>query len=171
MSTNRQRWHGYLRGAVTALVLSLLVGCRLPTRYVIPEGYEGWVVVGYEFPGCKPMPRDGLWRVVELDGNGRFCTSSDFPTGWSRLREFCWEMNEEFCTNLHDGAEGPEYPQIFNQVVHGTTVALGQPELNREQPFETFFVGTEPPIPGEEFPYRESMKWFDEASREFDRYK
>ncbi len=128
-------------------------------------------MAGYEFPGCDPMAKDGLWHIVEFDRNGRFCTSSSFPTGWSRPDEYCWGASKEACTTEYEGAEGPEYPAVFNNVVHGTAIAIGQPELSSEQPFETFFVGTEPPIPGEEFPYRESMKWFDEAEKEFEQYK
>jgi hypothetical protein len=70
---------------ILALAIVALCGsaCRTrnPVHLVLPESFRGFARLEVEQPSCPPIPqREGVF-VVELDENGRGCTSSAFPVG------------------------------------------------------------------------------------------
>jgi len=62
---------------------AVFIGCntRMPDRWLIPDGYVGWLVVQYKNPACAPLPTSGGYNVLRIPPNGRLCTSSPQPDG------------------------------------------------------------------------------------------
>jgi hypothetical protein len=54
-----------------------------PTRYELPPGYRGWVVVQFDDPNCPAMRSKGIYQVISISASGRGCTSNRPPKGWS----------------------------------------------------------------------------------------
>jgi hypothetical protein len=74
---------------ITMFVLALffLNQCTLPTqketiwKYIIPDGYQGYLAIHYECPGGKPLSRSDNMITVEFNDDGIYCTSeSAFAT-------------------------------------------------------------------------------------------
>jgi hypothetical protein len=70
-------------------VASGVSGC-LPDgyRYLVPEGYVGWVQIRFEIEGAPPLPREGRFRVARFPASGILETSEgplggDAPSSWS----------------------------------------------------------------------------------------
>ena len=53
-------------------------------RFLIPEGYTGWVRVEFEIPGAPPLPEDGGQTVVRIPSSGSLKTSSPEQYGWAK---------------------------------------------------------------------------------------
>jgi hypothetical protein len=83
---SRLRWIGIILGAIVGALFGITTICvavaaltghiSRPERWVIPAGYQGWIVVKYNDPTCLPTPNDGLYRVFRVSSDGRVCTSS-----------------------------------------------------------------------------------------------
>ena len=69
-------------------VLDLFLHRRPPSLYLIPSGYIGWVKIEYRVPSAPPLPREGKYLLLVLDGDGSLQTSSNLPTGWAHDRSF-----------------------------------------------------------------------------------
>jgi hypothetical protein len=66
-------------------VAYLIALVHRPITYEIAEPYQGWVIVTYKKPGCKPLDRNAFSLVVHVDKSGRGCTSDPDPLdGWRR---------------------------------------------------------------------------------------
>lgn len=74
-------------------VLDLLLHRRPPSRFLIPAGYVGWVRVEYRVGSAAPLPREGKYLLVKVDGQGRLQTSTDLPSGWGRDQFFYYNGN------------------------------------------------------------------------------
>ena len=66
-----------------AVLAALLVTCntRTPERWLIPEGYVGWLVVQYDNAACAPLPIAGGYYVLRVSSSGRLCTSDKVVGG------------------------------------------------------------------------------------------
>jgi hypothetical protein len=53
-------------------------------RFLIPEGYSGWVRIEFEIPGAPPLPFEGGQTVLEIPPSGMLRTSSPEQYGWAR---------------------------------------------------------------------------------------
>ena len=69
-------------------VLDLFLQRRPPSLFLIPSGYIGWVKIEYRVPSAPPLPREGKYLLVVLDGDGSLQTSSNLPTGWAHDQFF-----------------------------------------------------------------------------------
>lgn len=49
---------------------------RLPYRFLIPEGYVGWVRVDFGVAGAPPLPAEDGYYVLKIPLTGRLKTSS-----------------------------------------------------------------------------------------------
>jgi hypothetical protein len=67
---------------VAAWISVISVLWHRPIRYEVPENFEGWVVITFENPNCRPMDSDGVFLVIKFDKSGRACTSDSDPEGW-----------------------------------------------------------------------------------------
>jgi hypothetical protein len=82
-----------LAGAVT---LALLTGCglwmgvsarhsiRLSSRFLIPEGYTGWVRIEFEVQGAPALPMEGGEFILRISPDGVLRTSSAERYGWAK---------------------------------------------------------------------------------------
>jgi hypothetical protein len=70
-----------LRLMMLFMVLPFLVNCVAvnPTmtewEYLVPEGYQGFLVIRYHCPGGIPLPRKDTRIIVQYDADGVFCTN------------------------------------------------------------------------------------------------
>lgn len=56
---------------------------RVPEKFVLADGYVGWVIVEYGNPSCPAsVERDGF-RVETVPADGVVCSSSSMPGGWA----------------------------------------------------------------------------------------
>ena len=53
-------------------------------RFLIPEGYRGWVRVEFEIPGAPPLPTEAGQTVIKIPPSGLLRTSSPEQYGWAR---------------------------------------------------------------------------------------
>lgn len=48
----------------------------LKYRFLIPEGYVGWIRVDFDVPGALPLPIEGGFYIIKFSESGRLQTSS-----------------------------------------------------------------------------------------------
>ena len=51
-------------------------------RFLIPEGYSGWVRIEFEAPGAPALPQEAGATVLRIPSSGRLRTSSPEQYGW-----------------------------------------------------------------------------------------
>jgi hypothetical protein len=73
---------------VTAFGLWLSVSARNSTRpasrFLIPEGYTGWIRIDFEVQGAPPLPIEGGESILKIPPDGVLRTSSAEQYGWAR---------------------------------------------------------------------------------------
>lgn len=68
-----------------------IVGCSLEGyRYIVPEGYVGWVRIRFEGTNARPLPREGRFRIARFPSSG-FLETSDSPLGGDAPSEWLYE--------------------------------------------------------------------------------
>lgn len=84
------------RIAVGALTVALLTGLALwlsvsarnstrpASRFLIPEGYIGWVRIEFGVQGAPPLPMEGGEYILKIPPDGVLRTSSAEQYGWAR---------------------------------------------------------------------------------------
>ena len=53
-----------------------------PMRFLIPEGYSGWVRIEFEVPGAPALPQEAGTTVLQIPSSGTLRTSSPEQYGW-----------------------------------------------------------------------------------------
>jgi hypothetical protein len=53
-------------------------------RFLVPEGYRGWVRVEFEIPGAPALPAERGQTVIKIPPSGLLRTSSPEQYGWAR---------------------------------------------------------------------------------------
>jgi uncharacterized protein DUF6843 len=53
------------------------------SRFVIPEGYTGWIRIEFEVQGAPPLPMEGGQYVIKIPPSGTLQTSSPEQYGWA----------------------------------------------------------------------------------------
>src|SRR2546425_12462112 len=63
---------------VLTVVAAATIGCtsRKRDRYLIPDGYAGWLCISYGVGGAPELPWDGGFRLVVFPPSGVVVTSS-----------------------------------------------------------------------------------------------
>jgi len=59
-------------------------------RFLIPEGYRGWVRVEFEIPGAPALPMEAGHAVLKIPPSGSLTTSSHEQYGWARDSYFVY---------------------------------------------------------------------------------
>jgi len=105
---------------------------RLSSRFLIPDGYVGWVKIEFQVLGATPVPAERDQYVFKIPANGMLRTSSPERYGWGQ-DEYYYE-NHGALRRLPTDADGR---LIWGKVngEHGSSSGPRQ--------FEEFFVGTE----------------------------
>lgn len=85
-----------MRLLVGVLTLALSIGLALwlgmsarnsayrSSRFLIPEGYTGWVRIEFEVQGAPPVPIEGSQYVLTIPSDGVLRTSSAEQYGWAK---------------------------------------------------------------------------------------
>ena len=67
--------------------LLTVCGCgtdqRRPDKFLIPNGYSGWVIVEHQVKGAAPIPVKGGYNVYTVPPGGRLKTSTAMADGWA----------------------------------------------------------------------------------------
>lgn len=56
---------------------------RTPDKIIIPDQYQGWVIIELENPTCPALSVVDGYMVYKVNNQGRFCTSSKQNKGWA----------------------------------------------------------------------------------------
>ena len=101
-------------------------------RFLIPEGYSGWVRVEFEIPGALPLPQDGGQTVVKIPSSGSLKTSSPEQYGWAKDSYAFYSSNS--VQPLPDSGAGRLIWGKINGEASGSS---------GKRKYEEFFVGTQ----------------------------
>jgi hypothetical protein len=100
-------------------------------RFLIPEGYSGWVRVEFEVSGAPQLPSEAGQTVVKIPASGILKTSSPEQYGWARDSYF---YSDASLRRLSDSGPG----RLVWGKINGEE---SNPAGKRK--YEEFFVGTE----------------------------
>jgi hypothetical protein len=129
----------------TALVAN---GCgqeRRPNRYLIPEGYVGWVKVYFNVKDAPELSIEDGRYLLKFPLSGILKTSSDIEFGWAEDEYFYYAGDERHSLKITGWGEGGMVWGGYNSsslnVVDGnfSTEALG----GKKDVYAGMFVGTE----------------------------
>ncbi len=101
-------------------------------RFLIPEGYSGWVRVEFEVPGASILPAEAGQTVVKIPPSGLLRTSSQEQYGWAK-DDYLFYSSDRVRT-LPDSGSGR---LIWGKLNAEESSASGK------RKYEEFFVGTE----------------------------
>lgn len=125
--TKRKRFLVVATSFAAALWWFFLPGERHPARYVIPEGFVGWVEIKYGRTNAMPLPMDKGTLVYRIPDSGLLETSMPLEYGIAK---------DEFISYSKQGSVRTlkSLPWVAGNLIWGT---------NNSQTEEFFFVGTE----------------------------
>jgi hypothetical protein len=83
-------WFGLVMGAAISMSAPIT---RHPTRFLIPDGYVGWVEVKYGDSNAFPFPMDQGTLICRIPDSGLLATSSLFEQGWAKDEYFYYSKN------------------------------------------------------------------------------
>ncbi|WP_379358885.1 MULTISPECIES: DUF6843 domain-containing protein [unclassified Paenibacillus] len=108
-----------------------IVSDRTTHKYLLPEGFTGWIQVTYEQPEHPPLKTEGKKLVYEVPPSGKIVTSSKNATGPMELNYIDQEgKQKQFRTDI--------------PLIHGLGTSSGESSTGELFPEKvTFFVGTE----------------------------
>lgn len=109
---------------------------RHPSRYVLPDGYVGWVVVHFNHPGAAPIELRDKELLFKIPESGVLYTSSEQEYGEARDHYLYRLPNGQF-RNLPNTGWG-KGGMVWDES-SGTIENPGAPDDHTEQ----FFIGTE----------------------------
>ena len=78
------------------VVLGFTAACTRERRdrYLIPEGYAGWLCVSYGVPGAPPLPMEEGFRLVVFPPDGLVSTSSPALIGEGYMNEYLYYVGD-----------------------------------------------------------------------------
>src|SRR4051812_49346695 len=119
---------------LTSAVLAS-AGCRSqihPSRYLLPEGYVGWVRIDFKMIDAPSTPVEDGYPLYKIPQSGILQTSSDFEFGEGPPDEYYYysgDSRRELKDELKDG--------VWTRGMIQRSWTSGG-----EKPIEYFFVGT-----------------------------
>jgi hypothetical protein len=107
-----------------------------PSRYLIPEGYVGWVKINFRIKGASALPVEDDHYLLKFPASGLLETSSDMEYGVASDDYFY------YCGNTRRKLEstGWDGDGMIWAVYNGSS---GNNSAERTDIHEGFFVGTE----------------------------
>lgn len=106
----------------------------LPYRFLIPEGYVGWIRVDFDVPGAPPLPVEDGFYIFKFPESGRLQSSSGDVVE-SRRNEFRYYSTEE---SYQLKVVGP----IEKRMVHGEFSGPGPRHIAPvPNHYRYFFIG------------------------------
>ena len=100
------------------------------SRFVIPEGYTGWVRIEFEVQGAPPLPMEDTQYVLKIPSDGVLRTSSAEQYGWAK--DHYYYYSAQGVRALPDS--GPA-ELIWGKINGEESTAAGK------RKYEEFFVG------------------------------
>lgn len=73
-----------LAGLALWLGMSARNSTHRSSRFLIPEGYTGWVRIEFEVQDAPPLPVEGAQYVLKIPSDGVLRTSSAEQYGWAQ---------------------------------------------------------------------------------------
>lgn len=101
-------------------------------RFLIPDGYTGWVRIEFEQPGLPPLPAERGQYVARIPLAGTLKTSTQEPFGWA---------NDEYYFYSSDGLR--QIPSSAPQSLIWGKINGESADTSGTTKYEEFFVGTE----------------------------
>jgi len=101
------------------------------SRFLLPEGYTGWIRVEFEVPGATPLPLEGGEYVLRIPADGELRTSSAERYGWAQ--DHYYYYSAQGMRSLQDSGDAP---LIWGKINGEASGASGK------RKYEEFFVGT-----------------------------
>src|ERR1019366_906876 len=118
-----------------SLGLSLGLGARhnslRSSRFLIPEGYTGWIRIEFEVQDALPLAMEGGEYVLRIPADGVLRTSSAEQYGWTQ--DHYYYYSAQGVRSLPDSGEAPLIWGKSNGEASGTA---------GKRKYEEFFVGT-----------------------------
>lgn len=128
------RW---LAGGVALTVLACSGAAVTPVRYVLPDDFDGWVVVEYEVSGAPTLPVAGGRRQIVVPPSGYVATSS--PQEFGRV-DLLYERQDGAVVPMQPGpADGPRAAAFACCLYTGERTEGG-----RTRRYEASYVGRGP---------------------------
>jgi hypothetical protein len=130
-----------LRFILILCLASTSVSCqeqrRRPSRYLIPEGYVGWVRIDFNIKGASPSPIEDGYFLFRFPASGRIQTSSDMEYGWAddehyyysgdnrrRLKETGWGGGGMIWAGFNGSKQGEK--EVYQYFFVGTEEELNE---------------------------------------------
>lgn len=126
-------------GSKTVFSCSAIRTSRRAVRYLIPQGYIGWICVEFNVQGTPPLPLENGYYLLKFPRDGWLQTSSKVEYGWAKDEYYYYSVKGRH--RLEDTGPGMG-GLIWNASIGSKTRVLGKhrivyPTTGR------FFVGTE----------------------------
>ncbi len=120
---------------VTGVALWLSMSARNSTRpalrFLIPDGYTGWVRIEFDVQGAPPLPREGGEYILKIPPDGILRTSSGQQYGWAK--DHYYYYSAQGIRSLPDSGSAA---LIWGKINGERSGASGKRE------YEELFVGT-----------------------------
>jgi len=120
--------------------LAIVTACqekqRRPSRYLIPEGYTGWVRINFRVKDAPPIPIEDGRYLFKFPSSGLIETSSDIEYGWASNDYYYYSGDVRRKIVGTGWGEG-------GMIWAGTTGWSGNNFEERTNVNEVFFVGME----------------------------
>ncbi len=120
-----------LTGFAWWLRISVQNSTHRSSRFLIPQGYKGWVRVEFEVQGAPPLPMESGQYVLKIPSNGVLRTSSAEQYGWAN--DHYYYYSAQGVRALPDS--GPA--ELIWGKINGEESAT-----SGKRKYEEFFVGT-----------------------------
>jgi len=104
-------------------------------RFLIPEGYRGWVRVEFEVPGMPPLPTEGVQTEIKIPPSGLLRTSSPEQYGWAR-------DTYVFYSNVYSSAGVESIPDSGQARLVWGKINGEETGSSGKRKYEEFFIGT-----------------------------
>jgi hypothetical protein len=101
------------------------------SRFLIPDGYTGWIRIEFEVRGAPPLPIDHGEYTITIPADGVLRTSSVEQYGWARDRYY-YHSGQNMRSLPDSGASAMIWGKLNGEAA-GTS---------GKQKYEEFFVGT-----------------------------
>lgn len=109
---------------------------RRPSRYLIPDGYVGWLRIDFDIEKEPALPVEEGYFLFKFSPSGHIKTSSDIEYGWASDEFYYYSENSR--TQLKSTGWGGG-----GMIWGGSNGWLGSTYEERTATYQHLFVGTE----------------------------
>jgi hypothetical protein len=131
-----------LTGLAVWLTGSARNSTRPASRFLVPEGYTGWIRIEFEVQGAPPLPMEGGEYILKIPPDRVLRTSSAEQYGWAGDRYYYYSAQ-----GMRPLPDSGSAALIWGKINGEESGASGK------RKYEEFFVGT-----AQQFKNQEPMK-------------